>query len=288
MQNYLEYVDAVERTMRDAAKIPFPADQPRGKPDATPDASRPPVLIVSPHPDDEMLVGALALRFKKQCGMRVVNLSATLGSKEERQAARWRELKDACDCIGFEVRTFGDRGLEHITPEARESDGEWENSVRAMAATIAEIRPSAVFFPHATDANRTHMGVHLLVMDALAAAVHPCMAFQTEFWAPMAKPNIVVESTKEDVAELITALSRHVGEVSRNPYHLRLPAWMMDNVRRGGELVGSQGGAVPDYTFATLYRREYWNGRTMDAVQQGGIFLEAATNPAHLLRVKKC
>jgi len=26
------------------------------------------------------------------------------------------------------------------------------------------------------------------------------------------------------------------GEVRRNPYHARLPAWMMDNVRRGAEL----------------------------------------------------
>ena len=50
----------------------------------------------------------------------------------------------------------------------------------------------------------------------------------------------------------------------RNPYHLLVPAWMQDNVRRGGELVGGQGGAAPDFTFCTLYRLRRWRdgGRT--------------------------
>jgi hypothetical protein len=46
--------------------------------------------------------------------------------------------------------------------------------------------------------------------------------------------------------------------VARNPYHLSLPAWMADNVRRGSELVGGQGAASPDFHFATLYRLGEW------------------------------
>jgi len=44
----------------------------------------------------------------------------------------------------------------------------------------------------------------------------------------MANPNLLVESSVPDVADLIAALACHVGEVRRNPYHARLPAWMMD------------------------------------------------------------
>jgi hypothetical protein len=33
---------------------------------------------------------------------------------------------------------------------------------------------------------------------------------------------------------------------------------MMDNVRRGAELVGGQGGAAPRFPFATLYRLLGW------------------------------
>ena len=44
-------------------------------------------------------------------------------------------------------------------------------------------------------------------------------------------------------------------EVRRNPYHLRMPAWMMDNVRRGAELVGGQGSPAPDFCFCDLVSR---------------------------------
>ena len=48
----------------------------------------------------------------------------------------------------------------------------------------------------------------------------------------MPEPNLMVENTADEVAELIGALSHHRGELERNPFHLRLPAWMQDNVRR--------------------------------------------------------
>ena len=70
---------------------------------------------------------------------------------------------------------------------------------------------------------------------------------------------------------MMAALSFHVGEVQRNPYHLLVPAWMQDNVRRGGELVGGQGGAAPDFTFATLYRlREWRTARCTSCTMAGG------------------
>ncbi len=74
----------------------------------------------------------------------------------------------------------------------------------------------------------------------------------------MDTPNLMIEICARDLTDLIGALSFHAGEVRRNPYHLRLPAWMIDNVRRGGELVGGQGGAVPEFAFATLYRWSRW------------------------------
>ena len=64
----------------------------------------------------------------------------------------------------------------------------------------------------------------------------------------------MVENSQEEVADLVAALSHHKGEVTRNPFHLHLPAWMQDNVRRGAEVVGGQGGKAPDFDFATLYR----------------------------------
>jgi hypothetical protein len=59
-------------------------------------------------------------------------------------------------------------------------------------------------------------------------------------------------------------------EVARNPYHLTLCAWMMDNVRRGGELVGVQGGAVPDFMYATIYRCCKFENNELVVLYDGG------------------
>ena len=76
----------------------------------------------------------------------------------------------------------------------------------------------------------------------------------TEYWAANGAPNTMVEVSPEILASLVCALSFHRGEVERNDYHVRLPAWMSDNVRRGAELVGGQGAQKPDFEFAVLYR----------------------------------
>jgi hypothetical protein len=91
----------------------------------------------------------------------------------------------------------------------------------------------------------------------------------------MDTPNLMVESSARDVSDLIAALSFHVGEVKRNPYHLRMPAWLMDNVRRGGELVGGQGAAAPAFTFATLYRLRRWENGEFVRVLEKGRFVSA-------------
>ena len=81
---------------------------------------------------------------------------------------------------------------------------------------------------------------------------------------------------------MITATTFHVGEVKRNPYHLLLPAWMMDNVRRGAELVGGQGAAAPDFTFAALYRLRKWGQNRVIDVLAGGRNVPASRNVGEL------
>ena len=151
-----------------------------------------------------------------------------------------------------------------------------------IAGILAEQQPAVVFFPHDTDWNSTHIGTHHLLVDALArqAPTFTCHVVETEFWGAMATPNLMVESSVDDLAEMMTALSFHVGEVQRNPYHLLVPAWMQDNVRRGGELVGGQGGAAPDFTFCTLYRLRRWENGRLEKTFEGGRNLPASVNAA--------
>jgi LmbE family N-acetylglucosaminyl deacetylase len=242
----------------------------------------PRLLIFSPHPDDECLVGGLALRLSREAKWNVINVAVTLGSERERRRARQRELQNACDFLGFGLIVAG---LEQINLETRRKNRpQWKASVRMIAGILVEHQPRVIFLPHEKDVHPTHAGTHFLVLDALKTLPKKfsCFVVETEFWGQMADPNLLIESSTEDAGDLVAALACHVGEVKRNPYHARLPAGLMDNVRRGAELVGGPGGAAPDFTFGTIYRLQKWRGGKLGKIFNGGKFLNAKKNPAGL------
>ena len=283
MSPYHHLVSEYARFAKEGRSYPLGSFAPLPRPQIAPSA--PKVLIFSPHPDDEVIIGGLALRLLREAKCNVINVAVTQGSKKERQAERLQELKNCCDCIGFGLAQTAPDGLEKVNPKAREQHpAHWKQSVQAIAEILAKHQPRVILFPHDLDWNSTHVGTHLLVMDALKSlpTSFSCYTVETEFWGQNPSPNLMVELSAQHVADLITALTFHIGEVRRNPYHLSLPAWMIDNVRRGAELVGGQGGAAPDYTFATLYRLRKWCDGKLANVYAGGRYLSCAEKPESL------
>jgi len=254
MKDHVEYVEQLARGFREARAIDAPGPAEDLPPLPSGAAT---VLLFSPHPDDECIVGGLPLRLRREAGMRIVNVPMTLGTDAGRRQERRRELTAAVDFLGFELRY-----------ESQITTAEDDEVVDALARLLVEQSPVAVFFPHERDGHPAHVRTHRLVMAALgrSGARTTCAVVETEYWLPMSEPppNLLVESSPRDVARLVAATSLHRGEVSRNPYHLRLPAWMMDNVRRSEVLLG-KGSRVPDFVFATLYRLRGWrNGRIVE------------------------
>jgi LmbE family N-acetylglucosaminyl deacetylase len=283
MTPYHAYVEGFAKLVAGARTLPLGGFPQRPRVAPPPDA--PKVLMFSPHPDDEVIVSALALRLKRELQWQVVNVAVTQGSQKARQQERLQELRACCEYIGFRLIQTRENGLEGINPKARLANPtEWKASVERIAQILSEEKPRVIFFPHDDDWNVTHVGTHWVVMDALKGLGSglSCFTVETEFWGAMDAPNLMVESSAEDLADLITALSFHVGEVKRNPYHVILPAWLMDNVRRGGELVGGQGHAAPDFLFATIYRLRQWNGTGFTPLWSGGRFLSRTQSPAEL------
>jgi len=271
MNPYHSFVSSFAQLVESGKALPLGGIPPHNKP--KPPATAPVALIFSPHPDDECLIGGFALRLMREARMRVVNVAVTQGSNKDRQQPRLLELKNACGWLGFELEQTAPNGLEKINPKTRTSDARhWSDAVKVIAAILTKHQPRAIFVPHELDWNSTHIGTNFLVMDALKTlpANFQCFLIETEYWEPQSSPNLMVESSVEDVADLLAALSFHVEEVRRNPYHLRMPAWLQDNVRRGAELVGGQGGVAPDFTFATLYRLRQWKNGGIENVFSGG------------------
>lgn len=283
MNPYAPFVRGFVELLRQARSTPLGGQSALPSPPLAADAPR--ALIFAPHPDDEVIIGALPLRLRREAGWNVLNVAVTQGSNPARQAERWQELEDCCRHIGFGLVQAAPGGLKQVTLAGREANpANWRQSVARIAELLREHQPRAIFLPHDDDWNSAHIGTHHLVTEALGTLgpSFACFTVETEFWGDMRTPNLMVESSETNVVDLVTALSFHVGEVLRNPYHVRLPAWLIDNVRRGGELVGGQGGAAPDFQFATLYRLRRWCEGRFQSVFKGGRFLGAGESPASL------
>lgn len=276
MTDYFEFAHSAAALLSDGKNLPFGGVDPLPAVELAEDA--PVALIFSPHPDDECIIGGLALRLLRNHGWRVINVAVTQGSNRDRQAGRWKELEGACEYLGFELVETIPNGLEKVNPATRDEDQEhWQRSVSVTADILSKYAPKAIFVPHDADWNSTHIGVHWLVVDAMnkLGSEFSTHVVETEFWGAMGSPNLMVENTPEEVGQLLTALSFHEGEVRRNPYHLFTTAWMQDNVRRGGEVVGVQGGAVPDFTYATLFRHRLWSDGAFQEIHPAGVMLGA-------------
>jgi N-acetylglucosamine malate deacetylase 1 len=280
MNPYQQFISSWVQLTAEGKSLPLGGIPPRPGPPLGLDA--PVALIFSPHPDDECIIGGLALRLMRERQFRIVNVAVTLGSNKERRSARLTELKNACHWIGFEL---AETGLEKITPAAHAGEQEhWMAAVTTIARLLAKFQPAAIFFPHEADWNITHIGTHFLIKDAIKTLPpsFTTVLVETEFWGQMLSPNVMIELSGTDVADLLAALSFHVGEVQRNPYHLRMPAWLQDNVRRGAELVGGQGSTAPDFIFATLYRVHRWHNGSMRQAFSGGQIISAKDTLAPL------
>lgn len=281
MNPFRDYVQAWERLYHEGNRLPVPSPVSLSRATSSAADTGPTALIFSPHPDDECIIGGLPLRLRKEAGWRVINVAVTLGSQTDRRAARQNELTAACQVLGFGLEIANGKGLESVRMETRRAHPHhWTHAVNTIGEILLRHRPSAIFFPHSTDAHPTHMGVHALVRHALHRSGDrlECLAFETEFWSPQEQPNLLAESTANDLATLIEALACHTGEVARNPYHRRLPAWFMDNVRRGAELVGGHGGAAPEFPFGTLYAMRLWRANRLHDILPEGVFLSASTD----------
>ena len=273
--SYRNWVDALVRHQTKGAALPLGGLPAPRRPKLK--ARAPKVLMFSPHPDDECIVGGLALRLLREQRMNVINIAVTLGSKVERRAERRMELEAACAYLGFGLEIAGGQGLEKVNANTRATQPTtWAAHVKIIADLLQRHQPRLVLMPHEADGHPTHVGTHLLVRDALATLPEfSGRLVETEFWAPMPEPNLMVEIHPREVADLVAALSCHAGEVKRNPYHLRLPAWMQDNVRRGSERMLGCGGVAPEIAFAVMYRVLRWHGQGLHPVWEGGRVLRA-------------
>ena len=233
------------------------------------------VVIFAPHPDDESITGLLPLRLRQECGIEIWVVPVTTGRNIERRLARARELRSACRILDFRI-------CFPMPPVAGVA------SLKEVSAVLKKIRPELVFLPHARDGHPTHQAVHWLgVMAMDAARQKKFQVVETEYWHPLVAPNLLVVAHRKHLQTLRRALSCHVGEMVRNDYAARLPAWMSDNVRRGAELIKGRGATAPKIAYATLYRARIRTKGEWQAAFHGGRIINSTEDLQALVDFKR-
>lgn len=229
------------------------------------------VMILSPHPDDESIIGSLALRLMHENNAHVLNVAVTIGSKKERQAERRQELAAACELLEFE-NVFLDEN--------------WKTKEKELKSLIQKYQPQIIISPHQKDFHPAHIKTGELLKKVLTSLKkETTIVAWSEFWAPMAKPNVLMEVPSEILELQMNALLKHAGEVLRNPYHLRLPAWMMDNVRRGSEIVAGKGSETQSMAFGILYKLQLCKSGKFSNLKPTSPFLTAEMDLGQMFKL---
>lgn len=207
------------------------------------------VMILSPHPDDECISGALAFRLMQENNAHVINVAVTLGSNSDRQEERRNELLNACEELDIECLFLNEK---------------WSSKAKELKGLIQKYSPQVIIAPHLKDHHPAHVKTAELIRKVLPSfKKERIILASSEFWGIMKAPNLLLEVPAEILELQMKALLHHVGEVERNPYHLRLPGWMLDNVRRGSEIIGGKGTAAPTMAFGVLYTIELFDGEKL-------------------------
>jgi LmbE family N-acetylglucosaminyl deacetylase len=218
------------------------------------------ILILAPHPDDECLMSGFAIRAQEEWGAKVQVVPFSYGSKKERRAERKKELNESLALLQFEL-------LEPRSPSstsAPSTDDELTQS--QLMDALVRASPDLVITSHLQDGHPTHIHSSELARFSLARytaqtgrTVH---LLQSEFWQSMPQPNLLIPLSSEHLIKMGNALLKHAGEMKRNPYHLSLPAWAMEQVRRGSEMLqdsagnSAKGSNKQDCVFGQIYRFE--------------------------------
>ncbi|MFA7613518.1 MAG: PIG-L family deacetylase [Candidatus Caldatribacteriota bacterium] len=195
-------------------------------------------LILAPHPDDECLMGPFALRLKIENNSKVIACAFSLGSNTARQKERAQEFLDACSTLDFH-------------PEILDED---EKKKEKLIQLIQSEQIDLIIAPHLKDHHPTHIKAGELARDVIKSIKFNGLYLESEFWGELENPNLLIEVTKETFIKQFEALTKHTGEIQRNPYHLRLAANLVNNVRRGAEKVSSLGSSAPQFAFGSLYQ----------------------------------
>lgn len=181
------------------------------------------ILLVSPHPDDEIVGAPGAVTALATAGHHVTNLACGFG-RTAQHATRERELRLSVARAGFTYAA--------ITPPVglSGSDGDDMADARKRIAHAVYARATAydlILSPGIPDGHPAHELVALAVSDALGALSEPPTwwawatsprNYESELHSLWCRPTVFVPYHADTMARALYALSAHESEMTRHDY----------------------------------------------------------------------
>ncbi len=167
------------------------------------------VLVVAPHPDDEVIAAGGTLALHQRAGSDVLVLYVTLDApRPDGSVPRRGEAEAAAKLLGFEHRFLG-------FPDGSVSLHE-ERAGAAIAEAITGFRPDVVMCPFPGDHHRDHMAVSAATGLAVARSGHAGEVRCYEVWSNL-WPNVGVDiSSVVDVKR--AAIECYASQIRTIPY----------------------------------------------------------------------
>jgi LmbE family N-acetylglucosaminyl deacetylase len=176
------------------------------------------VLVIAPHPDDEVIGcgGAIRLRVERDERVSVVFLSSgELGLKTFPRAKAWKireaEAKKAAKILGVERVHF-----------LRQPDWILGDHARATAAALKPLleqqRPDVIYLPHENDGHPDHKATP----GILRAALRRCRGLNPELlayeiWTPLAAHDVTLDISRV-MSRKLRALRAHRSQLGEFDY----------------------------------------------------------------------
>jgi N-acetylglucosamine malate deacetylase 1 len=207
-------------------------------------------LIVSPHPDDELLGLGATVGLLLERSWTVCNLACSLGHREDHER-RLAELGEAGHRLGFTTSL-----MEPLAALGSGDDpGPAAEAVAAAVATeIARHTPDVVISPHLGDGHHAHEVVAQGVRRALEQATAGPVWWAYGIWNELPRPNVFAPYDDTVLRRVLHALDAYQGENARSHYDQMYPARGVVNRTLGSERVFGFGTATAtDLPYADLF-----------------------------------
>jgi len=182
------------------------------------------VLLISPHPDDELIGAGAAATALADRGHQVHNYAPSLGSSKHKE--RQRELLDVCTRVGFQC---------HISQVAaaytrREDNHDAWHTWRQEIEELAELT-DVIIAPWPQDAHPLHESIGQL---AAAAALHSnTTIWFWGLWSDLPLPNLINFFSGNRLETVNAALEIHQSQLAKTDYRKLIAGRALTNAALG-------------------------------------------------------